>query len=245
VGNGDLTLFIHALGQRGSTWGKVIDQCAKHLTCFNLDLPGFYRSDIPPRQYSVEDYVKAILDVMDEIGSDRLNLVGDHTGSLLALVLASNHPDRVNKLVLDGLPYWNKEQGKALWEKFFLPMFTDKASYHLPVLPLSTWREAKESNPELQRKEWQKADEIRRRSRLWSRMSLEAISKYDSTSDGPNIDQPTLLIYGDGDKVRRTETQAHKDIKRSVLKVIPESPGPVGRYQPDTFAKLVVEFLSN
>ena len=244
VGGGEPTLFIHALGQSGRTWHKVIDQCAEHFSCYNLDLPGYDRSDIPPRQYSVEDYTETILDVVDAIGSDRLNLVGDHTGSLIALVLAANHPNRVNKLVLDGLPYWSREQGKALWEKFFLPMFTDTTSYHLPVPPLVTWEEAKESDPELRREIWESAQEIRRRSRLWSRMSLEAIADYDVTSAGPNVKRPTLLIYGEGDKVRRTENQAHEDIEGSILKVIPESPGPAGRHQPEAFARLAIEFLS-
>ena len=244
VGGGEPTLFIHALGQSGRTWQKVIDQCSQSLTCFNFDLPGYYRSDIPPRPYSVDDFIETLSDVVDAIGGERVNLVGDHTGSLIALVLAANHPDRVNKLVLDGLPYWNKEQGKALWGKFFLPMFTDTTSYHLPVLPLSTWEEAKKRDPELLREMWESAEEIRRRSRLWSRTSLEAISDYDITSAGPNVKRPTLLIYGDGDKVRRTENQANKDIKGSILKVIPESPGPVGRHQPEAFARLAIEFLS-
>jgi pimeloyl-ACP methyl ester carboxylesterase len=151
----------------------------------------------------------------------------------------------VNRLVLDGLPYWNGVQGKALWERFFLPMFTDTTSYHLPVLPLSTWEEAKKRNPELPKEMWESAEEIRRRSRLWSRMSLEAISDYDITSVGPNVKRPTLLIFGDGDKVRRTENQANNDIEGSILKVIPESPGPAGRHQPEAFARLAIQFLGD
>ena len=100
---------------------KVIDRFARQYTCYNIDLPGHDRSDIPLRKYSMDDYTDAVVDVMDAIGLERTNIVSDHTGTVLSLILAGKHPERVNRMVLDGLSYWNRERGLIIWEKWVLP----------------------------------------------------------------------------------------------------------------------------
>ena len=85
---------------------------------------------------------------IDSLGLEQVNLVGDHTGALLSIVLAGSYPDRVKRVVLDGLPCWDSKKGKAIWERFFLTRFTDTTSYHLSVDPLITWEEAKALGPQ-------------------------------------------------------------------------------------------------
>ena len=64
VGQGEPLLLLHPVGRSGWSWRRIIDRFAEHFTCYNVDLPGYDHSDIPPRQYSVEDYVQAIMDVL-------------------------------------------------------------------------------------------------------------------------------------------------------------------------------------
>lgn len=245
VGSGEPLVFLHGVGNSGWTWRKVIDEFAQHFTCYVIDMPGFEHSDIPPRKYSMDDYTQAVVDVIDAIGLEQVNIIGDHTGSMIAVILAGQYPERVKKLVLDGLPYWNKERGQVLWEKWFLPMYTDTTSYHLPVSPLTTWEEAKASNPKLEREVWEKTDEIYRRSRLWIRLSQEANSSYDMEAAGPDVKAPTLIVYGDGDALRRGEKYANEGIKGSIVKVVTDSEGPAHEFQPHEFASVSIEFLKN
>ena len=246
VGGGEPVVFLHAVGGSGWSWRKVVDQVARHFACYVVDMPGYDHSDIPPRQYSMEDYADAILDVLDGIGLEKTNIVSTRTGAIVTTILAARHPERVKRLVIDGLPYWDKERGQIVWERFFKPQFTDTTSYHLPVAPISTWEEDKAKNPRLEREEWEKSDSIRRRSRLWSRLTQEKNSGFDVTSVGPDVKAPTLLIYGDGDPLRRGQARASEDIKGSIVEVIPDCPtlSPANQHHPDKVAERAIEFLT-
>ena len=246
VGGGDPVLFIHGVGGSGRTWREVIDRLSPHFACYNVDMPGFGNSDMPARKYDVDDFADAMIDVLDAIGAEQASIIGDHTGAILGVILAGKYPKRVKKLVFDGLPFWNMERGKVIWEKFFLPQFTDTTSYHLPVDPLTTWEEEKAKNPALDKEDWEIRDEIHRRSRLWGRLSHESATQFDVEAASAKISQPTLLIYGEHDALRRGEQRANEGIKGSVLKVLAGSEGPHATAHsgnPDGFAEEVKAFL--
>ena len=59
----------------------------------------------------------------------------------------------------------------------------DTTSYHIPVAALTTWEEAKAKNPDLEMEEWEKNEEIKRKSLLFS--STESTVAYVERSDGP------------------------------------------------------------
>ena len=59
------------------------------------------------------------------------------------------------------------------------------------------------------------------RSRRWITLSTDAITQYDAESVGPKVKAPTLLIYGEGDALRRGEEQAQQGIKGSIYKMVP------------------------
>ena len=243
VGGGDPIVFLHGVGDHAKGWVEITKHLEQHFACYTLDLPGHDHSDIPPVKYSMDDYADAVADVMDAIGLEKANVIGCHTGAMVALILGARYPKLVGKLVLDGLPYWNKEQGQIIWERWFSPMYTDTISYHVPVIPLDTWKEAKSKNPGLEREKWETKHTLSEKSRLWWRLSQEANSGCDIASFGPKVKVSTLLIFGDGDGVRRTENKANQEIAGSVLKVIPDCPGLVAKYKPEILAKETLDFL--
>ena len=147
-------------------------------------------------------------------------------------------------MILDGLPAWDPKKGKAIWERFFLARFTDTTSYHLSVDPLITWEEARAKDPNMKREAWERADRIHRRSRFWERLTQEKSTSFDVVSAAANVKQPTLLLYGDGDILLWGAATANEQIKGSVLKVIPETPGTVHTVRPDLFVQEVLAFIS-
>jgi len=245
VGQGDPLIMLHNVGRSGWIWRNVIGHLAPHFTCYNIDMPGFDHSDVPPQKYSVGDYTKAVLDVMDSAGIEQTDILGDHTGALLGLDMAAHYPERVKRLATDGLPYWNKERGQVLWEKFFLPQFTDTTSYDIPVAPLVSWEEAVAKNPNLDREAFDKDEAIKRKSRRWIRLSYESLSGFDSEAIGPKVKVPTLLIYGEGDPLLRGGQRAHEAIENSVLKVYHGTSAEAHEAKPEESAKDVVDFLQD
>ena len=108
---------------------------------------------------------------------------------------------------------------------------------------MTTWEEASASNPHLTQELWQKGEEIKQKSRYWSRLTFEAISGYDMTTIGPNVKAPSLILNGDGERIRFSEKEAEKGIAGTTLKVIEGSPGPVHEHKPEEFTRLALDFL--
>jgi len=67
-----------------------------------VDLPGFGSSDGPSDPSTIADYAAAIPCVLDGLGLDQADVLGHHTGALVATELALRFPERVGKLILNG-----------------------------------------------------------------------------------------------------------------------------------------------
>ena len=68
------------------------------------DRPGFGYSDAFAGEPTIERYAKATLEVVDELGWERFDVIGTHTGSVEAIELALMAPDRVRMIGLVSIP---------------------------------------------------------------------------------------------------------------------------------------------
>ncbi len=76
-----------------------------------IDLPGFGGSDGPASPPTIADYAASMPCVLDRLDLDRADVLGHHTGALVATELAIAFPDRVGKLILNGpVPLTPEEQ---------------------------------------------------------------------------------------------------------------------------------------
>jgi len=75
-----------------------------------MDTPGFGDSDpMLGADLSIGDFADAVLEVVDSLGSPRVDLYGTHTGASIALEAAVRGATRIRKLVFDGLPMFSPE----------------------------------------------------------------------------------------------------------------------------------------
>jgi 4,5:9,10-diseco-3-hydroxy-5,9,17-trioxoandrosta-1(10),2-diene-4-oate hydrolase len=106
LGGGLPLVMLHGGGPGASSWsnfGPALPRFGERLRTILVDQPGFGASDKPAVQgnyyrFSAE-YVVALL---DELGLDRVHLLGNSLGGGTAMRLALSHPDRVGRLVLMG-----------------------------------------------------------------------------------------------------------------------------------------------
>ncbi len=106
VGRGLPLLMLHGGGPGASAWsnfGSALPRFATSFRTLLVDQPGFGGSDKPP---VVGNYYRFAADhvvaLMDEIGVDKVHLLGNSLGGGTAMRLALTHPDRVGRLVLMG-----------------------------------------------------------------------------------------------------------------------------------------------
>ncbi|SFL81068.1 alpha/beta fold hydrolase [Marinobacter zhejiangensis] len=105
-GEGFPVMLIHGSGPGVTAWANwrlVMPELVKHRRVIAPDMLGFGYSERPEDQrYNRQLWVTHAVGVMDALGLDQVDLVGNSFGGGLALALAIEHPERVRRLVLMG-----------------------------------------------------------------------------------------------------------------------------------------------
>lgn len=111
-GDGEPLLLLHMNPRSGDEFRELMPIFAQKRRVIAMDLMGFGDSDKPPRMYTVADYVKTIIALLDELGIEKASILGNHTGAFVSGEVAAAYPDRVEKLVLCNVAGFG-EAGKA------------------------------------------------------------------------------------------------------------------------------------
>ena len=105
-GKGAPVLLIHGSGPGVSAWANwrlVLPALAEQRRVIAPDMVGFGYTDRPQGiEYGMPVWVQQAVDLMDALGVERADLVGNSFGAGLALALAIRAPQRVRRLVLMG-----------------------------------------------------------------------------------------------------------------------------------------------
>jgi 4,5:9,10-diseco-3-hydroxy-5,9,17-trioxoandrosta-1(10),2-diene-4-oate hydrolase len=106
VGGGLPLVMLHGGGPGASAWsnfGSALPGFAEDFRTLLVDQPGFGQSDKPP---VVGNYFRfaaeTVKDLLDELGLERIHLLGNSLGGGTAMRFALLYPERVGRLVLMG-----------------------------------------------------------------------------------------------------------------------------------------------
>jgi len=106
AGEGAPVVLIHGSGPGVSAyanWRLVMPALAEQFRVVAPDMVGFGYSERPSNiEYGVQTWADQVLALMDTLEIPSAHLAGNSFGSGIALRIATQHPDRVNKMVLMG-----------------------------------------------------------------------------------------------------------------------------------------------
>ena len=113
-------LCLHPFPYSGSFFGTIAPLLGERRLVCAPDCPGFGGSDAPERMLSMEELATAMLEAVEnsgEFGAKAIDLMGFHSGCLLAVEMARLKPGRVRRIVLVDVPYFTPEQQAARYPK--------------------------------------------------------------------------------------------------------------------------------
>ena len=115
AGSGQPVLMIHGGNSVAAAWEPLLSLLQPHFHLYAPDRPGCGLTEkIDYRRVAFREHAIAFVrSIMDALGLERANLVGNSMGGYWALVFALAHPDRVDRLALVGEPAGSTE--KLTW----------------------------------------------------------------------------------------------------------------------------------
>jgi 3-oxoadipate enol-lactonase len=100
LGSGPPLLLIHGLGYARWGWEPVVDELAEAHEVILFDNRGIGESDAPLGPYSARMLAEDAVSVLDAAGLERAHVLGTSLGGMVALEVALDWPERVDRLVL-------------------------------------------------------------------------------------------------------------------------------------------------
>lgn len=205
-------VFLHGWRAAGRIWGPVMrtlqDQGKYNL--YALDLPGFGKTEMPRKDFTLDDYVEVVAEFINKFiltppsipppqGEGRrreeIILLGHSFGGRIAIKLAADHPELIQKLVL-------VDSGGIRAEPKFKSLKNGLAKILKPIFALSF---LKPLRAKLYRmigaEDYVATPELKQ--------TFLNIVKEDLTSFLRQINIPTLIVWGENDKEVRV-TFGHK-----------------------------------
>jgi pimeloyl-ACP methyl ester carboxylesterase len=94
-------IMLHGFGASLETWEPWAKALSSRYRVIRFDLPGFgLTGPDPSGDYTDARAIRILTDLMDQLGIERANLIGNSLGGRIAWNFAASHPDRVARLVL-------------------------------------------------------------------------------------------------------------------------------------------------
>ena len=247
-GTGTPVLLIHAFPLNSEMWEPQIESLGDRFRFIAPDLKGFGGSSAPGDRsaYSVDSYADELAGLLDELGVDKVTVVGLSMGGYIAFALLRRHPDRIGALVLaDSRAEADPPEGIEKRSGQQELVANEGTAGLIDALPGALLSEpTREKKPEVV----ERAKAMMDNPAAGFIGALEAMKgRPDSTGDLASVSVPTLVIVGENDGLTPPDAarKMHEHIGGSRLVVIPEVGHLSNIEAPEAFNGALAEFLTN
>jgi len=253
TGKGPVVVLLHGLGGSIYDWRHLMAPLAADHRVIAIDLLGSGESELPDGEdYSIAAQARRIRGLLDAMGVDRATLIGNSYGGGIALRVAQDWPERVERLVLlnsvcyaEHIPayvYWARAPFAAcIAETMPLGNATrvalgaiSNADHTIDIL----------SEPELDMYNAEMRKPGRRTAMIGVLRSIVPPDTTEFVARLGRIEAPALLIWGKGDPTVPVELgrRLEKDLPNAKLVEIEAGHVP-NQEKPELVLPLIREFL--
>jgi pimeloyl-ACP methyl ester carboxylesterase len=182
-------LVLHGWGASIDAVGSIVAGLGRSVDLVAVDLPGFGESDPPPEPWDVGRYARFVLAFADAVGLERFSVLGHSFGARIAIVLAGEHPERLERLLLTGAAGIRPKRKPSYYAKVALA----KVGRVLGAIGGPPGRKAQAAlRRRIASADWLAASET-------LRGTFRLVIAEDLTPRLPSVRVPTLLVWGDQD----------------------------------------------
>jgi 3-oxoadipate enol-lactonase len=93
-------LLVNSLGTTKAVWDLQMPALSERFRVHRYDMRGHGDAPAPPGPYSMADLGTDLLDLLDQLELERVSLCGLSIGGMVAMWVASEAPERIDRLAL-------------------------------------------------------------------------------------------------------------------------------------------------
>jgi len=214
-GTGFPLILLHGNGEDGSYFEHQMAPFAEHFRVIAVDTRGHGQTPRGDAPFTIRQFAEDLLAFMDRLGIEKAHLLGFSDGGNIALVFALAHPERVEKLILDGA---NLDASGV------------KRSIQIPI----------EIGYRIAKQFAKKKPEARKNAEMLGLMVNDPNVRAEELARIPN---PTLVVAGNKDMIREKHTRLiAQSIPGARLAILPGDHF-VANKNPEAFNDTVLRFL--
>ena len=214
-GEGFPLILLHGNGEDGGYFVHQMEPFAKHFRVIALDTRGHGQTPRGNAPFTIRQFAEDLLEFMDRQHIEKAHILGFSDGGNIAMVFALAHPERVEKLILNGA---NLDASGV------------KRNIQIPI----------EIGYRMARLFAKKSPEARKNAELLGLMVNDPNVKPEELA---RIQNPTLVMAGDNDMIKDRHTRLiAASIPGAELAIIPGSHF-IANKNPDAFNEAVLRFL--
>lgn len=188
---GKPVLLLHGWGQNTQMMAYVADFLKKYFKVYNIDFPGFGKSDEPKEPWDVDDYSEFLKNFCVEQKVENPIIVAHSFGCRVAIRYAYKYP--VLKMVLTGAA---GIRDKRTLKYYFKTYFYKIAKKILSLKPFKRYLSVLQKNA---------GSEDYRNTSGVMRSTFVKVVNDDVTPILSKIKTPTLLVFGENDQATPLE----------------------------------------
>ena len=239
-------LLLHGLGANSESWALQIPELVNAgFRVIAPDARGFGKSTYPGGKHSIADMASDIHILMNCLGISKYDVVGISMGGTIALQMAIDYPENINKLIL--VNTFARLRILRISNLFYLA--TRMAQLYLVGLDPQARLVSKQLFP-LEEQEMYRTilyQQIMQSNLRGYRNSVQALARFNVTKDLGKLNLPTLVISGSDDNTvpLRVQEQMTDHIPGSKHIIINSAGHAVTVEKPEKFNKTLINFLLN
>jgi pimeloyl-ACP methyl ester carboxylesterase len=237
-------LLCHQSPSSSEQFASVYPLLAERgIRAIGVDTPGFGMSTVPDHPPTIEDYADSVTGVLDHLGLRSAHILGQHTGSMVAMEATLRHPGRFSGLILNTPTPFDASE-RAEWAKVLTPRQRAWAPQADGSHLLALWqRRCAASGPwtHLGAMHREVVQMLRAGETLW--YGHAASFAYDQLGRLALIDLPTLILTNSGDltfKIARRAAERRPDFAYVELE---GGTHDIADEQPQAFSAAVADFV--
>ena len=257
LGEGPAIVFVHGLSGSWPNWLEQLPVFARDHRVIAMDLPGFGHSPMPHEHITISAYARILDELLGTLGVDAATLIGNSMGGFVSAELAIAFPQRVERLVLvsaAGISTYRHRDVERI-EPYLRRIAPMVAAYTGWTATRSDWVARRPGLRNLtlglvtrhpsRLPAALAAEQLRGAGKPGFMQALRANIDYPVKERLPEIACPTLIVWGDEDKIIPVgDASVFEELIPNSRKVIFEGTGHMAMLErPAAFNGLLYEFI--